>query len=106
MVGAVGFDGHRSRVVGVGTGATPANGMGDHSARFHALSGIVMALYQRQNTGKGTEVSSSLVANGLWANGYNAQAALCGATFTDRPAREVAFNTLSRTITSAVMVAG
>src|SRR3984893_15535034 len=54
-----------------------------------------MALYQRQTTGKGTEVSSSLVANGLWANGYNAQAALCGATFTDRPAREVAFNALT-----------
>src|SRR5438046_10663478 len=54
-----------------------------------------MALYQRQTTGKGTEVTSSLVANGLWANGYNAQAALCGATFTDRPAREVAFNALT-----------
>jgi len=62
----------------------PANGMGDHSAGFTLFSGIVMALYQRQNTGKGTEVTSSLVANGLWANGYNAQAALCGATFTDR----------------------
>ena len=73
----------------------PANGMGDHSAGFTLYSGIVMALYQRQNTGKGTEVSSSLVANGLWANGYNAQAALCGATFTDRPAREVAFNALT-----------
>lgn len=73
----------------------PANGMGDHSAGFTLYSGIVMALYQRQNTGRGTEVSSSLVANGLWANGYNAQAALCGATFTDRPAREVAFNALT-----------
>jgi crotonobetainyl-CoA:carnitine CoA-transferase CaiB-like acyl-CoA transferase len=73
----------------------PANGMGDHSAGFTLYSGIVMALYQRQNTGKGTEVSSSLVANGLWANGYNAQAALCGATFTDRPSREVAFNALT-----------
>ena len=47
----------------------PANGMGDHSAGFTLFSGIVMALYQRQLTGKGTEVSSSLVANGLWANG-------------------------------------
>jgi crotonobetainyl-CoA:carnitine CoA-transferase CaiB-like acyl-CoA transferase len=73
----------------------PANGMGDHSAGFTLFSGIVMALYQRQNTGKGTEVTSSLVANGIWANGYNAQAALCGATFTDRPAREVAFNALT-----------
>jgi len=69
--------------------------MGDHSAGFTLFSGIVMALYQRQNTGKGTEVTSSLVANGIWANGYNAQAALCGATFTDRPAREVAFNALT-----------
>jgi crotonobetainyl-CoA:carnitine CoA-transferase CaiB-like acyl-CoA transferase len=69
--------------------------MGDHSAGFTLFSGIVMALYQRQNTGKGTEVTSSLVANGIWANGYNAQAALCGATFTDRPARELAFNALT-----------
>jgi crotonobetainyl-CoA:carnitine CoA-transferase CaiB-like acyl-CoA transferase len=69
--------------------------MGDHSAGFTLFSGIVMALYQRQNTGKGTEVTSSLVANGIWANGYNAQAALCGATFTDRPAREDAFNALT-----------
>jgi crotonobetainyl-CoA:carnitine CoA-transferase CaiB-like acyl-CoA transferase len=73
----------------------PANGMGDHSAGFTLFSGIVMGLYQRQLTGKGTEVSSSLVANGLWANGYNAQAALCGAAFTGRPAREVAFNALT-----------
>ena len=58
-------------------------------------SDLVMALYQRQTTGKGTEVTSSLVGNGLWANGYTAQAALCGATFTDRPPREEAFNALT-----------
>lgn len=73
----------------------PANGMGDHSSAFALYSGIVMALYQRQTTGKGTEVTSSLVGNGLWANGYTAQAALCGATFTDRPPREEAFNALT-----------
>jgi crotonobetainyl-CoA:carnitine CoA-transferase CaiB-like acyl-CoA transferase len=73
----------------------PANGMGDRSAGFTLFSGIMMGLYQRQITGKGTEVSSSLVANGLWANGYIAQAGLCGATFSDRPARELAFNALT-----------
>lgn len=73
----------------------PANGMGDHSSAFALYSGIVMALYQRQTSGKGTEVTSSLVGNGLWANGYTAQAALCGATFTDRPPREEAFNALT-----------
>jgi crotonobetainyl-CoA:carnitine CoA-transferase CaiB-like acyl-CoA transferase len=73
----------------------PANGMGDHSAGFTLFSGIMMGLYQRQITGKGTEVSSSLVGNGLWANGYIAQAALCGATFSDRPPRELAFNALT-----------
>ena len=57
--------------------------MGDHSADFTLFSGIMIGLYQRQITGQGTEVRSSLVANGLWANGYNAQAALCRATFTD-----------------------
>ena len=36
MVGAVGFDGHRSRVVGVGTGATRER-HGRSLCRFHAL---------------------------------------------------------------------
>ena len=41
-------------------------------------AGIVTALYQREKTGRGTKVSSSLHANGLWANSYMATAALCG----------------------------
>jgi crotonobetainyl-CoA:carnitine CoA-transferase CaiB-like acyl-CoA transferase len=40
-------------------------------------------------------VGSSLLANGVWANGYFAQAALCGATIIDRPPRERGFNALS-----------
>lgn len=73
----------------------PVSGMGDHPSALALYAGIVMALYQRQATGKGGEVSSSLVANGLWANGFLAQAALCGATFTDRPPREEALNALT-----------
>ena len=77
--------------------ATPARsapGMGDHPSSLALYSGIVMALYKRQITGKGTEVSSSLLANGVWANGFLAQAALCGASFHDRPPRESALNAL------------
>jgi crotonobetainyl-CoA:carnitine CoA-transferase CaiB-like acyl-CoA transferase len=73
----------------------PANAMGDHSAGFTLYAGIATALYQREKTGKGTEVLSSLVANGLWANGYIGQAALCGAEFSDRPPREEAYNALT-----------
>jgi formyl-CoA transferase len=51
-----------------------------------------MGLYQRQLTGKGTQVGTSLLANGIWCNGVMAQAALCGARFIDRPPREQALN--------------
>jgi crotonobetainyl-CoA:carnitine CoA-transferase CaiB-like acyl-CoA transferase len=77
--------------------ATPARslgGMGDHPSSLALLSGILMALYRRQATGEGGEVSSSLLANGLWANGFVAQAALCGAAFPLRPTRDEAPNAL------------
>ena len=79
------------------TSANPARslgGMGDHPSALALLSGILMALYRRQITGEGAEVKSSLLANGLWANGLIAQAALCGATFPERPARDKAPNAL------------
>ena len=58
------------------------------------FAAVVTALYQRERTGKGTYVSSSLLANGLWANSYMATAALCGATFIPRPPREASLNAL------------
>ncbi len=51
-------------------------------------------LYQREKTGKGNYVSSSLLANGLWANGCSVQAALCGDVVRPQPARETAPNAL------------
>lgn len=54
-------------------------GMGDHMAACSLYGAIVTALYQRQRTGEGSMVGSSLLANGLWANGFNVQAALDGA---------------------------
>jgi len=82
---------------GVRTDATapPARsltGMGDHPSGITLYAGIVMGLYQRQISGKGTQVGTSLLANGIWCNGVMAQAALCGARFIDRPPREQALN--------------
>ena len=54
--------------------ATPA--MGDHPSSLSLLSGIMMALYARKETHKGTKVSSSLMGNGAWANSILIQAAL------------------------------
>ena len=70
-------------------------GMGDHPSAMSLLAGILIGLYKRERTGEGAHVGSSLLANGVWANGYFAQAALCGATIIDRPPRERSFNALS-----------
>ncbi len=72
--------------------ARPLTGMGDHPSGISLYAAIVMALYQRQITGKGAHVGTSLIANGLWSNGVMAQAALCGARFIDRPPREQSLN--------------
>jgi len=69
-------------------------GMGDHPSGVSLFAALTMALYQRERTGRGTQVGSSLLANGIWANGFMAQAALCGASFTPRPPREKLFNAL------------
>ncbi|HXB79213.1 MAG TPA: CoA transferase [Bradyrhizobium sp.] len=69
-------------------------GMGDHPSGVSLFAAIAMALYQRERTGHGALVGSSLLANGIWSNGIMAQAALCGATFTPRPPREKLFNAL------------
>jgi formyl-CoA transferase len=59
-------------------------GMGDHMASCSLYGAIVTALYQRQRTGQGAMVGSSLLANGLWSNGFNVQAALDGANMDMR----------------------
>jgi crotonobetainyl-CoA:carnitine CoA-transferase CaiB-like acyl-CoA transferase len=69
-------------------------GMGDHPSGVSLFAAISLALYERERTGRGGMVGSSLLANGIWSNGIMAQAALCGATFTPRPPREKLFNAL------------
>ncbi|HSV03816.1 MAG TPA: CoA transferase [Phenylobacterium sp.] len=62
-------------------------GMGDHPTAMAMYGAIVTALYRRQLTGEGAEVTTSLLANGLWSNSCQVQAALCGYELTGRPAR-------------------
>ncbi|HEV2335992.1 MAG TPA: CoA transferase [Stellaceae bacterium] len=84
-------------LVRAGEEATPARslpGMGDHPSSMATYGAIVTALYQRERTGKGNYVSSSLLANGLWANGCSVQAALCGDEVVPQPPREAALSAL------------
>jgi crotonobetainyl-CoA:carnitine CoA-transferase CaiB-like acyl-CoA transferase len=69
-------------------------GMGDHPSALSLFGGIMLALYARQRTGRGTKVMSSLLANGAWANGGLLQAALCGAEFYPHGTRVAAINPL------------
>ncbi len=46
----------------------PTYAFGDMATSSAFLSGILMALYGREKTGKGTKVDISLFANGIWCN--------------------------------------
>ena len=59
-------------------------GMGDHPTGMALYGAIMTALYKRERTGKGSEVSTSLMANGAWANGVFIQAALMDVEFPER----------------------
>jgi formyl-CoA transferase len=57
-------------------------GMGDHPSAVSLYASIVTALYHRERTGVGSEVHTSLLANGLWAASCVAQAKLMHADFS------------------------
>ncbi len=69
-------------------------GFGDHPTSMSMFAAIMMALYERQRTGRGMKVSTSLMANGAWSNACQIQAAMCGATFRPRWTRRSAINPL------------
>ena len=46
----------------------PTYAFGDMATSSVFLSGILMALYAKEKTGKGTKVSTSLFASGIWCN--------------------------------------
>ena len=68
--------------------------MGDHPTGTALFGAIMAALYQRERTGRGAMVSTSLMANGLWLNAIAAQGILCGARTVVRPPREEAVDAL------------
>ena len=70
-------------------------GMGDHPSATGLYAAIVTALYRREKTGEGGVVRSSLLQNGLWANGCAVQTRLFGEHIDHRPTREEAPNALA-----------
>ena len=62
-------------------------GMGDHPSATGLYAAIVTALYRREKTGRGGLVQSSLLQNGLWANGCAVQTRLFGDQVPHRPTR-------------------
>ncbi|HET7085404.1 MAG TPA: CoA transferase [Rhizomicrobium sp.] len=59
----------------------PVAGSGDNATAMGLYSAIVTALYRRERTGKGSYVTTSLLAQGVWSASVSIQAALCGAKF-------------------------
>ena len=74
---------------------------GDRSSGISLFAGILIALWMREKSGEGGFVSSSLLANGLWANGVGAQAALLGGFLPPRPPRERPRNALTNAYQTA-----
>src|ERR1700730_8163699 len=59
----------------------PVPGSGDNATAVGLYSAIVTALYHRERTGKGSYVTTSLLAEGVWSASVAIQAALCEAKF-------------------------
>ena len=78
--------------------AAPARslpGMGDHPTGMSLFGAIMAGLYHRERTGRGSAVSTSLLANGLWMNAIPVQGILCGARTDVRPPREESVSALA-----------
>jgi formyl-CoA transferase len=59
----------------------PVAGSGDNASAVGLYSAIVTALYRRERTGKGSYVTTSLLAEGVWSASVSIQGALCDAKF-------------------------
>src|SRR5712675_2466235 len=59
----------------------PVAGSGDNATAVGLYGAIVTALYRRERTGKGSYVTTSLLAEGVWSASVSIQAALCEAQF-------------------------
>ena len=59
----------------------PVGGSGDNATAVGLYAAIVTALYRRERTGRGSYVTTSLLAEGVWSASVAIQAALDGGTF-------------------------
>jgi crotonobetainyl-CoA:carnitine CoA-transferase CaiB-like acyl-CoA transferase len=59
----------------------PVAASGDHATATGLYGAIVTGLYRRERTGKGSYVTTSLIAEGVWSCSMSVSAALCGAKF-------------------------
>src|SRR5437667_2413924 len=59
----------------------PVAGSGDNATAVCVYAAIATALYRRERSGKGSYVTTSLLATGIWSASVFIQAALCGANF-------------------------
>jgi formyl-CoA transferase len=66
----------------------PFAGTGDAPSGVGLFAAIVMALYRRERTGKGSYVTTSLLAAGVWSAGVAIQGALAGAKFSPQHDRK------------------
>jgi formyl-CoA transferase len=57
----------------------PVSGSGDNATAVSIYAAIVTALYRRERTGKGSYVTTSLLASGVWASSVMVGGALAGA---------------------------
>jgi crotonobetainyl-CoA:carnitine CoA-transferase CaiB-like acyl-CoA transferase len=67
-------------------------GSGDHPTGVALFGAIMLALYDRQRSGRGRKVTTSLIASGTYANSSNVQGQLCGAEFPERVHRDESHN--------------
>ncbi len=64
-----------------GTPSGPRPGIGDHPTAMALFGAIMLGLYRRERTGRGSKVGTSLMASGAWAHSCDLQARMLGATF-------------------------
>ncbi|MGO9450491.1 MAG: CaiB/BaiF CoA transferase family protein [Candidatus Binataceae bacterium] len=71
----------------VGRDGTPGGarpGMGDHPTAMSMFGAIMLGLYNRERSGHGSKVGTSLLASGAWANACDLQAKFLNAVFPPR----------------------
>jgi crotonobetainyl-CoA:carnitine CoA-transferase CaiB-like acyl-CoA transferase len=64
-----------------GTPSGPRPGIGDHPTAMAMFGAIMLGLYNRERTGRGSKVGTSLMASGAWAHSCDLQAQMLGAHF-------------------------